>query len=140
MHRFPSVEWTEAFKNALNHSKAYREAGKPWVFGAVAMVVKGDPCRGIAHDVGMIVDVHEGTCRSAKFIERVRDLADANFVIAASYPRWKDVIEGKLDPIKGMMQGKLKLTKGELSVLVRFVESSRQLVASAREVPTEFPH
>jgi hypothetical protein len=36
------------------------------------------------------------------------------------------------------MEGKLKLTKGHLPTMIRFVESSRQLVMSASRVPTEF--
>jgi putative sterol carrier protein len=138
MHRFPSEEWTEAYKNALNNNRAYREAGKPWTFGAVAMIVRCDLSLGIEHDVGMILDVHRGECRGARFVERIGDPEEAAFVIVASYERWRDVIEGRLDPIKGMMEGKLKLTKGHLPTIIRFIESSRQLVMSASRVPTEF--
>jgi putative sterol carrier protein len=48
------------------------------------------------------------------------------------------VIEGKLDPMKAMMEGKLKLSRGDLPTIIRFVEPSRALVASARKVPTWF--
>lgn len=140
MHRFPSEEWTKAYKNALNYCRAYREAGKPWTFGSVAIVVRSDHSLGIERDAGMVLDVHGGQCREATFVEGECSPEDAEFVIVATYRRWKDVLEGRLDPIKGMMEGKLKLTKGSLSTIVRFVESSRQLVASARKVPTDFPH
>ncbi|MEM7436600.1 MAG: Fis family transcriptional regulator [Myxococcota bacterium] len=140
MHRFPSEEWTEAYKNAINHCRAYREVGKPWTFGAVAMIVRSDLSLGIEEDKGMVLYVHEGECHQAKFVEGEVSPIDAEFVIVACYRRWKDVIEGRLDPIRGLMEGKLKLTKGDLSTLVRFVESSRQLVTSARKVPTAFPH
>ncbi len=138
MHRFPSEEWTEAYKNAINSSRAYRKAGKHWTFGAVAMVVQSDPSLGIEQDTGMILDVHEGECRGARFVEGIGSPEDAAFVIVGSYQRWKEVIEGRLDLIKGMMEGKLKLTKGHLPTLIRCVESSRQLVMSASQVPTKF--
>ena len=140
MHRFPSEEWTEAYKNALNYCRAYREAGKSWTFGAVAMVVRGDSVLGIADDACMVLDVHGGQCREATFVDGRCDLDDAEFVIVGTYRRWKDVIEGRLDPIKGLMEGKLKLVKGDLRTIVQFVEPSRLLVASARKVPTDFPH
>ena len=54
--------------------------------------------------------------------------------------RSREVIEGRLDPIKGMMEGKLKLTRGHLPTMIRFVEASRQLVVSAAHVPTRFVH
>lgn len=140
MHRFPSEEWTQAYKNAINQCRAYREVGKAWTFGSVAMIIKCDLSLGLERDTAMVLDVHEGCCRGATFIEGTREPAGADFIIVASYGRWKDVIEGELDPIKGMMEGKLKLTKGSLATLVRFVESSRQLVTNARNVPTEFLH
>jgi hypothetical protein len=37
-----------------------------------------------------------------------------------------------------MMEGKLKLARGHLPTIIRYVESSRQLVASASKVPTDF--
>ena len=138
MHRFPSKEWTEALRIALNSDRAYREAGKPWTFGSVAMIVRSDPANGIARNAGMILDVHQGECRGARFVEGVDDSVDAEFVIVASYARWKDVIERKLDPIKGMMEGKLKLVRGHLPTIIRFVEPARIVVASASKVPTDF--
>jgi len=104
------------------------------------MIVLGDPTNGWRRDAGMILDVHRGECRGARFVEGVDDPKDAEFVIVATYAHWKDVIRGELDPIKGMMQGKLKLARGHLPTIIRFVESSRELVASASRVPTKFEH
>ena len=38
---------------------------------------------------------------------------------------WKEVIRRELDPTKGMMQNKLKLTKGHISTMVKYVTASR---------------
>ena len=138
MHRFPSEEWTKAWRVALSNDRAYREAGKPWTFGSVAMIVQSDPTRGIERDAGMILDVDRGECHGARFVEGVDDSVDAEFVIVASYACWKEVIERKLDPIKGMMAGKLKLVRGDLPTIIRFVEPARIVVASASKVPTDF--
>jgi len=43
----------------------------------------------------------------------------------------------ELDPIKGMMQGKLKL-KGNLPVIVRFVKAAQELVNCTSDVDTRF--
>jgi putative sterol carrier protein len=138
VYRFPSKEWTEALKVALNNDRAYREAGKPWTFGAVAMIVRSDPENGTAQDAGMVLDVHQGVCRGARFIEGIDYSVAAEFVIEGSYSRWKEVIERKLDPIKGIMEGKLKLVRGDLPTIIRFVEPARIVVASASKVPTDF--
>jgi putative sterol carrier protein len=62
----------------------------------------------------------------------------ASFVIVAPYALWKTVIRGELDPTKGMMQGRLKLTKGHMPTMVKYVTASKELVASTSRVPTKF--
>ena len=47
------------------------------------------------------------------------------------------MIKRELDPVKGMMQGKLKL-KGDLPTIVRYVKAANELVNIAGTVPTEF--
>ena len=61
----------------------------------------------------------------------------SKFIIRAPYSRWKEVIRRELDPVKGMMQGKLKL-KGDLPTIVRYVKAANELVNLAASVPTEF--
>ena len=50
----------------------------------------------------------------------------------------KAVIKKEDDPIKAMMQNKLKLTKGHMPTIVRYVNSSRELVNTSSSVPTKF--
>lgn len=137
-HKFPSAEWTQAFADAVNNNEVYRTHGKAWTFGAVAMVISKDEAVGIPDDTGMILDVHEGQCRGAEYVFGMDAVMDSPFVIVAPYERWKKVIDGDLDPIKAMMEGKLKMTKGHLPTMLRFVLSSRALVTSATDVATEY--
>jgi len=137
-HTFPSKEWTDAYRDAVNANEAYQKAGKDWTFGAVAMVIQANPDVGVEEDTGMILDVHQGQCRGTEYVKGMDAVQGAPFIIVASYDRWKDVVQGKEDPIKAMMQGKLKLEKGHLPTILRFVESNRQLVASATRVDTDF--
>jgi len=135
--RFPSAEWCAAYKDAINANAAFKAAHKEWTHGAVAMVVTAEPAIGIPADTAMWLDVHQGTCNDCRLVGR--DEADkAPFVIVASYARWKEVIRGLLDPTKGMMQNKLKLTKGHMPTMVKFVTASKELVASTSKVPTQF--
>lgn len=136
-YKFPSPEWTAAYEKAVNANAAYRTAGKDWTFGPVALVVKADPALGIAEDVGMWLDLHQGVCRSARQVTRA-EAEQAPFCIAGEYARWKSVLKKELEPIKGMMQKKLEL-KGQMTIIVKFVDAAKQLVESASHVPTQFP-
>jgi len=138
MHRFPSEGWTEAYRNAINYNLAFRKAAEPWTFGSVALIVHRDPSLGLERDTGVILDVHEGKCRDARFVEGQARPPEAEFVTVGSYQQWKDIIEGRRDPTKAMIEGRLELARVHLPTLIRFREASRQLAASASRVPTEF--
>ena len=58
-------------------------------------------------------------------------------MMIASYARWKEVIRKQLDPTKGMMQNRIKLTKGHMPTMVKFVTASKELVESTSRVPTQ---
>jgi putative sterol carrier protein len=134
---FPSIEWCSAYKGAINANPGYKLAGKDWTHGAVAMVVMANPSVGIAQDMAMWLDLHQGECRECRLTSR-EEAEKAPFVIVATYARWKEVIRGQLDPTKVMMQNKLKLTKGNMPTMVKFVTASKELVESTSRVPTKF--
>jgi putative sterol carrier protein len=135
--RFPSAEWCAAYKDAINANPNYKAAGKDWTHGPVAYVVLAEPSIGIAEDMAMYLDLHQGTCRECRMTPR-EEAEKAAFVIVASYARWKEVIRKQLDPTKGMMQNRLKLTKGHMPTMVKFVTASKELVESTSLVPTQF--
>jgi len=134
---FPSEAWTTAYKDAINQNEAYRASGKDWTHGVVAMVVDADAGLGIPEDLAMWLDVHQGQCRGCKLLA-AKDADAADFIIKAPYATWRTVIEGKLDPTMAMMQNKLKLVKGHMPTMVRFVTASKDLVKSSEKVPTKF--
>jgi len=137
MAKFPSAEWVAAYKDAINGNPKYKAAAANWDKGVVALICKAKPEYGIAKDVGIWLDLYKGVCRESEMVD-AQKAKSAPFCITGEYDRWKQVLKKELDPIKGMMQGKLKL-KGNLPTIVRFVSASKQLVESAGLVDTEFP-
>ncbi len=134
---FPSAEWCTAFADAINANPGYRAAAKDWTHGAVAMVVTAEPALGIAEDMAIWLDVDQGVCRGGRLVSR-QEADAAPFVIVASHARWKEVIRKHLDPTKGMMQNKLKVTKGHIPTIVKYVTANKELVESTSRVPTKF--
>jgi putative sterol carrier protein len=133
---FPTEAWFAAFEIEINASEEYREAAADWE-GDIAFLVKAEPDRGVPEDVWGWLDLWHGACRGAGIIDEARAEAAA-YAITAPYTRWKDVLQGELDPIKGMMQGKLKV-RGDLSSIVRQVRAATELVRLTGLVPTAFP-
>jgi putative sterol carrier protein len=135
MARFPSEEWLAEYVQRINDSGSYREAAASWE-GDVAYVIEAEPDKGVAENVWAWLDLWHGECRDGKLVSP-EEGERARFVIRAPYSRWKEVIRKELDPVKGMMQGKLKL-KGDLPTIVKHVKAANELVNLAQTVPTEF--
>lgn len=133
---FPTQAWFDAFRARIEASDEYREAAAEWE-GDIAFLIKAEPDRGVPADVWGWLDLWHGDCRDAGIIDEER-AATAAYGITAPYTRWKDVLLGDLDPIKGMMQGKLKV-RGDLPTIVRQVRAATELVRLTGEVPTTFP-
>jgi putative sterol carrier protein len=132
---FPSDEWVRLYKDAINNNPEYRTGAADWTHGVVALICKALP-PALPKDIGIWLNLDRGVCHDAKIVT-VEEALKAPFCITGEYARWKQVIKKELDPIKGMMQGKLKL-KGDLPTIVRAVKASQELVNSCAMVPTQF--
>jgi putative sterol carrier protein len=132
---FPSEEWILELCGRINDSSEYRDAAAMWE-GDISFVFGAEPNKGFPRDVWVWLDLWHGECRGASIVS-AEEGASARYVIRAAYSRWKDVVRGDLDPIKGMMQGKLKV-QGDLPTIVRYVRAANQLVHLTTTVPTEF--
>ncbi len=126
-----SEEWARRWAEELRASDAYRAAAATWE-GSLALVMTGD-----SEDRSVFVDLWHGECRGARRA-RDDDRQEADFVIAAGVDTWKQVLAGKLEPIFGLMSGKLELERGSLAALVPQVKAATELVAAAARVDTDF--
>lgn len=136
MPMFPGKEWLEAYVARINASKAYAESAARWE-GDVTFLFEAEPRLSVPDPIYSWLDLWHGKCRAARYDVPAEEGERAKFVIRAPYSRWKQVIRRELDPIRGMMQGKLKV-KGDLQVIVRHVKAADELVRIAGQVPTTF--
>jgi putative sterol carrier protein len=131
-----SPEFANAFKDEINKSTVYKQAGKGWKW-TVGLVVEAEPDKNFPEAKGVFMDLFDGQARDIK-VTSADAAAKADFVISAPYSRWKQVMQKELDPTKGMMQGKLKL-KGDLPTIVRYTRASQEMTECTTRIPVEFP-
>jgi putative sterol carrier protein len=132
---FPGKDWLEAYVCQINSSKAYAECAVNWE-GDVTFLFEPEPLL-LPDPIYSWLDLWHGKCRAARYDVPPEEGDLARFVIRAPYSRWKQVIRRELDPVRGMMQGKLKV-RGDLHVIVRHVKAADELVRIAGQVPTTF--
>ena len=136
MPQFPTDQWFQDFIVRINGSAAYRKAAESWE-GDISFLIEAEPDKRMPHDVWGYLDLWHGECRGGGVVPPERGDAAA-YVIRAPYSRWKDVLRGDLDPIRGMVQGKLQV-RGDLPTIIRYVNAANELVHLTGEVDTVFP-
>jgi putative sterol carrier protein len=130
---FGTEVWVQALREAINASAGYADAAKTWE-GDFYFIV--DPKTPGGKEIVMYVDLWHGKCREASLLSD-RAAKQPAFVISAPEVSWRKVIEGKLDPIQGMMTKQLKLS-GDMVKIMKAVKAAKELVACTTRVPTKF--
>lgn len=136
-HEIFTASWAEAWCRELNGSGAYADAARDWE-GAIVLVLAPDASYGIPEARAVYVDLWHGECREAREATR-EDREEVPYLIRADPYTWNRVLEGETDPVASLMQGRLKLKRGSVMSMARYVNAARELVRAATRVDTTFP-
>lgn len=129
-------EWAVACGDQIRANEDYRKAARNWKWPMI-LTMKADADLDLP-ERSVYLDLFEGDCREAR-AARPADLEQASYIISADPKTWKKVLDGDLEPIPGLMRGKLKLDKGGLVSLLPYVTAAKEMVSSVANVDTRFP-
>ena len=130
--KFPSQEWADAFRAAVNENAAYRESARAWEGDILFLVRSADPS---AAAPGVHLALAHGECSAATFHADGSTVA-SEFVYEGSPENWKKILSGQLDPVKAILDGTFRI-KGNLAKAMRFTRAAKELVETASKVPTD---
>jgi putative sterol carrier protein len=133
MLKFPSEEWIIELSNQLNISADYERSAKDWE-GDFAFVVEPDAT--YPDTAYLFLQLFHGKSPGAGVVQSLEEKS-APYTISAPFSSWRKVIEGKLDPIQGMMTRKLKL-HGDLKQIMRYPKAAKEIIACCAKIPTDF--
>lgn len=133
-----AAEWVEAYRAVLNDSEEYEEAGAEWgedFDGSFLFEIRpddayeGDP-------VYMYLNLVDGSCRAAEIVEDP-EAVDYGFALRGDFSAWRDLIEGKLNPIEAILSGPFDLDGDRVKVM-QWSSAGVTMAELASEVDTEF--
>jgi len=130
-------EWARACCDALNRSAAYRASAATWE-GEIILSMSADAAQGVAADRAIYIDTHRGECRRAH-VAGEEEMERAAFAFRADPATWKRLLARELEPVAAVMQGKLRLVRGNLFALAKYAQAAKDMVAAAGEVGGTFP-
>ncbi len=130
--KFGTAEWTEAYLVTLNNNKDYEDAAKTWEGDFIFII---EPEGNLDHEVQIYIDLWHGKARSGRAVA-LDEKIEAAFVFSGKWGNWHKLIQKKLDPIQGLMQGKFAL-KGDMGKVMRAVRAAQELVNTILMIDTE---
>ncbi|MDD5712404.1 MAG: SCP2 sterol-binding domain-containing protein [Smithellaceae bacterium] len=126
--------WIAKYEQLLKNDELYKQVAATWE-GTVVLHISAAPDLGLDEDLYIMMDLWHGECRSIRVVPKEAGEA-GNYVIRGEYARWRQILLKELDPVKGLMQGKLKL-KGELPTIVRYIKAAVRLVDVSASINTK---
>jgi len=131
--RFPSDEWIKELSRQLNESETYGRSAKDWEGNFVFIV---EPDEAYDDTAYLFLGLYHGKSPDAAMVAS-KDEREVAFVLRAPFSNWRKVIEGKLDPIQGMMTKKLRLA-GNMMKIMRYPKAAKEIVSCCALVPTDW--
>ena len=126
---YPSQEWCDEWKKAINDSQAVAETGKNW--GADfngSWLFEIQPGGGLEKTSYVYLDAKNGKCTDARLLQDPSGV-NPGFHATGSYVEYKEVVKGKKDFIEGVMKGTFKI-KGDMSRIMRNAKFIRAVANS----------
>ena len=130
--KFGTQEWVDDYIEKLNANETYAEAAATWEGDFVFVV---EPDGGLEEEIRFYVDLYHGKARSGRQLQPDEE-QESTYVFSGKWSMYSLLIDGKLDPLKGLVSGKFKLV-GNMAAVMRAVKAAKQLVETIKMVDTE---
>jgi len=134
-YNFASKEWIDEYKEALNGElgKTWQQAAENWEGDFLFVINSDDRFQKTIH---YYIDLWHGKCRDAKIVKNLEEVPEVEFQYIGSYSNWQKLLNGEIDPIRGLLMRKFKLN-GNKGKLMRSTVA-KELVEVARRIDTSF--
>ena len=137
MALYPSQEWCDEWKNALNNDPAVEKTGKKWgVDFNGNFLFKVQPGDGLDEEAFVYLETAAGKCTESRILKDSSE-ADLGFDVTGSYGDFKAVVKGDKDFIEGVVRGIFKL-KGDMAKIMRNATFIRAVANSISSFENEY--
>ncbi len=134
---YPSNEWCQEWKKAMNTSNMIQETGKDWGTDFNGnWVFEITPGAGLDNTTYLYLEAKEGKCTDCRLLSDPSEF-DAGFFCSGPYDEFKLAVKGQKDFIEGVVRGVFKI-KGDMTKIMRHARFIRAVADSISSFDTEF--
>jgi len=134
---YPSDGWIKEFQKICNGDPEFKELGGHFT-GKFIFQIEAEP--GLLDKPSYLFYFPDrGEVKEAMALSSPDERADADYVIAGKYSVWKNIVQGKQEPLRALMTRKLRLVKGRQLKILKEVRLALKIMNSCLKVDAEFP-
>ncbi|HOI30555.1 MAG TPA: SCP2 sterol-binding domain-containing protein [Melioribacteraceae bacterium] len=122
-----SGEWAAQLCKSINNNQEYKNSSEGWKW---KLILNQTGKTGLNP---VFLDLNNGECREAR-IATGDDFNISEFIIEADKETWERILNKSLSPMQALMTKKLSITKGNMSDLLPYVNSLKELLNSAMKI------
>ena len=134
---YPSQEWCDEWKKAINDDESVARTGKNWgVDFNGNWLFEVTPGGGLEETAYVFLKAAAGKCSDARMLE---DPSEANpgFVVTGSYVDFKPVVKGEADFLAAVVKGKFKM-RGDMVKIMQYAKFIRAVANSISSFESEY--
>ena len=134
---YPSQEWCNEWKTAINNDEAIAKSGKKWGVGFngnwLFILTPGD---GLEKTAYVYLQAAEGKCSDARVLNEPPQ-EDPGFVVTGSYADFKSVVKGDKDFLGLVVKGVFKM-QGDMAKIMMNAKFVRSVANSISSIESEY--
>ena len=134
---YPSQEWCDEWKNAINNDEAVAKTGKKWGVdfngNFLFEITQGG---GLEETVYVYLEAAAGKCSDARMLDDPSE-EEPGFVVTGSYADFKPVVKGEADFIAAVVKGVFKM-QGDIFKIMQNTKFFRAVANSISSFESEY--
>ena len=138
VYRYPTPEWLEASATSYRADPHFQQALAKLTMN-ICFVVRAWPAWGIDQDITFGAFVDQGELEKLAFMTQEDAKRDADFILAATPPRWKKILRKESKFVGDFMLGKITLEQGSRVGVLSVAPHSGTFVDALTQVELQFP-
>ena len=134
---YPSQEWCDEWKNAINNDEAVAKTGKKWgVDFNGNFLFEITPGGGLEETVYVYLEAAAGKCSDARMLDDPSE-EEPGFVVTGSYADFKPVVKGEADFLAAVVKGNFKM-RGDMVKIMQYAKFIRAVANSISSFESEY--
>jgi len=129
---YPSQEWCDEWKRAINANPMIKELGKSWGVGFNGnLVFQIQPGAGLEDTAYVFLAASAGQCTECRIVQDLAEV-DYGFCVTGDYADFKEVVKGNKGFMEGVVKGVFKIKGDSLRLMrnARFVKAVADTISS----------